>query len=85
MLSAANRRAGDEVRRLMVDKGWTPDDMSAEIFRQCGARFAPSERTIYRVLTGEKPSVRKQFGIAHVLGLTPSQLWEPTKRKAVAR
>lgn len=66
----------------MVDRGWTPEDMSTEILRKCGAKYAPSERTVYRVLAGYKPSVRNQFGIAHVLGLTPSQLWEH-KRKAL--
>lgn len=70
---------------MRIDRGWTHEDMSDEIFRKCGARFATSARTIWRVEAGHKPSVRKQFAIAQVLDTIPSQLWRnSTPRKAVA-
>ena len=76
--------AGAEVRRLRTDRGWTHDDMSREIFATYGARCQTSPRTIARVEAGHKPSVRKQFAIAMVLGTTPSQLWDNRRSGVVA-
>lgn len=84
MQSAANRQAGAAVRQMRTDRGWTHEDMSREIFRRFGATYATSPRTIWRVESGHKPSVRKQFAIAQVLGVMPSQLWVE-KQRAVAR
>jgi transcriptional regulator with XRE-family HTH domain len=87
MQSAAHRQAGAEVRAMRVDRGWTHEDMSRQIFRDYGATYATSPRTIWRVESGHKPSVRKQFAIAQVLGVLPSQLWvakPPTKTPAKA-
>ena len=79
------RQAGLEIKRLRTDRGWTHEDMSDEIFRQLGFKHSTSARTIWRVESGSKPSVRKQFAIAIVLGTVPSQLWPQTPtRKAVA-
>jgi transcriptional regulator with XRE-family HTH domain len=82
MPSARHRQAGAEIRRLRVDRGWTQEDMSAAIFREFGVQYATSARTIWRVESGHKPSVRKQFAIARVLGTVPSALWP--ERLAVA-
>lgn len=60
---------------MRVDRGWTHEDMSAAIFREFGVQYATSARTIWRVESGHKPSVRKQFAIARVLGTMPSALW----------
>lgn len=49
--------------------------MSAAIFREFGVQYATSARTIWRVEAGHRPSVRKQFAIARILGRVPSQLW----------
>jgi lambda repressor-like predicted transcriptional regulator len=67
---------------MRVDRGWTHEDMSAAIFREFGVQYATSARTIWRVEAGHKPSVRKQFAIARVLGTMPSALWPD--RQAVA-
>jgi len=75
-MATTNQMAGTEVRRLRIDKGWTHEDMSAEIYRQFGVKHQTSARTIWRVESGHKPSVRKQFAIAMVLGVVPSQLWD---------
>lgn len=82
MTRSSYRQAGAEIRRLRRDKGWTQEDMEREIFRSLGAQFATSARTIWRVESGHKPSVRKQFAIATVLGTVPSALW-PEGRRAV--
>lgn len=76
MSSHADRRAGARIRELRRDRGWTHEDMSAEIYRAFGVRYATSARTIWRVEAGHKPTVRKQFAIAQVLGTMPSQLWD---------
>lgn len=78
------RQAGVEVRRLRTDKGWTHEDMSAAIFRECGAQYSTSPRTIWRVESGYKPNVRHQFAIAQVLGLVPSQLWSVAAGRVAA-
>jgi transcriptional regulator with XRE-family HTH domain len=83
-MATSNQRAGQEVRRLRVDRGWTHEDMSDEIFRQYGVRCQTSARTIWRVESGHKPGVRKQFAIAMVLDLTPSQLWENKQKRVSA-
>lgn len=83
MVSAANRQRGDEVRRLMIDKGWTPEAMSMEILARYGVQFQTSARTIYRAMEGFKPSPRKQIAIAQVLDVLPSHLWD--QRRKVAR
>jgi transcriptional regulator with XRE-family HTH domain len=67
---------------MRVDRGWTHEDMSRQIFRDYGATYATSPRTIWRVESGHKPSVRKQFAIAQVLGVLPSQFWADDKPKA---
>lgn len=82
-MATGNQMAGSEVRRLRIDKGWTHEDMSAEIYRVYGVKHQTSARTIWRVEGGHKPSVRKQFAIAMVLGVIPSQLWD-NKRARVA-
>lgn len=81
MQSAANRQAGAAVRQMRTDRGWTHEDMSREIFRLFGVTYATSPRTIWRVESGHKPSVRKQFAIAQALETVPSQLWTPTKQR----
>lgn len=68
---------------MRVDRGWTQEDMSSAIFREFGVQYATSARTIWRVESGHKPSVRKQFAIARILGTMPSQLW-PEARQVVA-
>jgi transcriptional regulator with XRE-family HTH domain len=78
-----HRQAGREVRRLRIDRGWTHEDLSDEIFRRYGHRYATSARTIWRVEGGHKPTVRKQFAIAMTLDTTPSALW-PDNRKVAA-
>lgn len=85
-MATNHKQAGAEVRRLRVDRGWTHEDMSAEIFRRFGATYATSPRTIWRVESGQAPSVRKRFAIARVLDSTPSALWDaaPTRRRAAA-
>jgi transcriptional regulator with XRE-family HTH domain len=80
----SHQQAGAEVRRLRTDKGWTHEDMSAEIFRQYGVRYQTSARTVWRVESGHKPGVRKQYAIAMVLGVRPSQLWDSSERRATA-
>ena len=82
MATTQHKQAGRTVRDLRADRGWTHEDMSDEIFRKFGATYATSARTIWRVESGHKPSVRKQFAIARVLGLMPSQLWGSGARVA---
>lgn len=78
------RQAGATVRHLRTDRGWTHEDMSGEIFRRFGAQYATSARTIWRVESGHKPSVRKQFAIARALDTVPSQLWATPGYRAAA-
>lgn len=68
-------QSGELIRELRGDLGWTQDDMSAEILRQLGHKYATSARTIARTEDGHRPSVRKQFAIAKVLGRVPSDFW----------
>jgi transcriptional regulator with XRE-family HTH domain len=75
MATNQHRQAGKLVRDLRSDRGWTHEDMSAAIFNQFGAQYATSARTIWRVESGHKPSVRKQFAIARILDTMPSKLW----------
>jgi len=77
-----NRQAGERIRQLRVDRGWTHEDMSREIFGRFGVRYATSPRTIWRVEAGHTPSVRKQFAIAQVLDMLPSQLWTAARSAA---
>lgn len=83
-MPTTNQMAGMEVRRLRIDRGWTHEDMSAEIYKQFGVRCQTSARTIWRVEGGHKPTVRKQFAIAQVLGLSPSQLWDHKRSRVTA-
>jgi transcriptional regulator with XRE-family HTH domain len=78
-MATTNQMAGMEVRRLRIDRGWTHEDMSNEIFQRFGVRYQTSARTIWRVESGHKPSVRKQFAIAMILDTVPSQLWDNTR------
>jgi transcriptional regulator with XRE-family HTH domain len=71
----ANEYAGHRVRAARIDRGWTHEDMAAAIFSQFGPRYATSARTIWRVESGHRPSVRKQFAIARAVDLMPSDLW----------
>jgi transcriptional regulator with XRE-family HTH domain len=80
-MATSYRQSGALVRELRTDRGWTHEDMSAEIFKRFGMKYATSARTIWRVESGHKPSVRKQFAIAMVLDTMPSQLWD---RRSVA-
>jgi transcriptional regulator with XRE-family HTH domain len=82
-MATTNQMAGMEVRRSRIDRGWTYEDMSREIYNKYGVRYQTSARTIWRVESGHKPSVRRQFAIAAVLGLVPSQLWDH-RRTAVS-
>lgn len=82
MAAVSHRRAGQEVRRLRRDHGWTQEDMSAEIYSRLGVNYQTSARTIWRVEGGHRPSIRKQFAIATVLGTTPSMLWPERARTA---
>ncbi len=76
MARSSHIQAGSRVRSLRIDQGWTHEDMSSAIFSRYGSRYATSARTIWRVESGHKPSVRKQFAIAQILGAIPSQLWD---------
>jgi transcriptional regulator with XRE-family HTH domain len=71
----ADKLAGERIRDARIDHGWTPEDMAREIFRTLGAQYTTSARTIERVEAGHRPTVRKQFAIAKVLGMRPSELW----------
>lgn len=71
----ADERAGERIREERTDRGWTYEDMSAEIFKAFGPTYSTSARTIWRVEAGHRPSVRKQFAIARILELMPSDLW----------
>lgn len=84
MKRSSYRQAGAEIRRLRRDRGWTHEDMSAEIFREFGVQYATSARTIWRVEAGHKPTIRKQFAIARVLGTFPSALWPESGMRAAA-
>lgn len=72
--------AGQRIRAARADRGWTHEDMARAILstRGLGPMYATSARTIWRVEAGHRPSVRKQFAIARVLGLVPSELWVPS-------
>lgn len=83
-MATSNQQAGQEVRRLRIDKGWTHEDMSAAIFKEYGVRYQTSGRTIWRVESGHKPGVRHQFAIAMVLGVVPSQLWSGQRSRTTA-
>lgn len=74
-MAATYKQSGALVRALRTDRGWTHEDMSDEIFRRFGLKYATSGRTIWRAESGLKPSVRKQFAIAMVLDTVPSRLW----------
>jgi transcriptional regulator with XRE-family HTH domain len=71
----ADHFAGQRIKAERIDRGWTHEDMSREIFRAFGPTYATSARTIWRVESGHRPSVRKQFAIARVFDLMPSDLW----------
>lgn len=71
----ADRLAGERIHDERIDRGWTHEDMARAIFRELGAHYATSARTIWRVEAGHRPSVRKQFAIAKVLEMRPSELW----------
>lgn len=71
----ANEYAGQRVKAARIDRGWTHEDMAAAIFQKFGPQYATSARTIWRVESGHRPSVRKQFAIARVVDLMPSDLW----------
>lgn len=73
-------QSGNRVRELRVDKGWTPEDMSVAIFAKFGVKYATSARTISRVEEGHRPTVRKQYAIAVILGEQPSRLWSSSSR-----
>lgn len=83
-MATSSQQAGKLIRSLRTDKGWTHEDMSDEIMRQYGVKYATSARTIWRVEGGHKPTVRKQFAIAQVLGKVPSDLWRSTTGKVAA-
>lgn len=83
MRSGYSSRAGAKIRQLREDRGWTQADMAAEIERQLDLKYWTSERTIWRVESGHKPTV-KRFAIAHVLGTTPSVLWPENTTRAAA-
>lgn len=70
-----HRRAGQLIRRLREDHGWTHDDMSAAIFDSLGARYATSPKTIWRAEAGYALHVRTRYAIATVLDHKPSDLW----------
>jgi transcriptional regulator with XRE-family HTH domain len=74
-MMTADKMAGERIRDARIDHGWTHEDMAREIFRVLGAHYATSSRTIARVEAGRRPSVRKQFAIARVLDMRPSELW----------
>ncbi|MDE2107260.1 MAG: helix-turn-helix domain-containing protein [Patescibacteria group bacterium] len=78
------RQSGALVREMRTDRGWTHEDMSDEIHRRFGVKYATSGRTIWRVEQGHKPTVRKQFAIAMVLDTQPSQLWPTSQRSRAA-
>jgi transcriptional regulator with XRE-family HTH domain len=71
----ADKLAGERIRNARIDHGWTHEDMAREIFSTLGAQYTTSARTIDRVERGHRPSVRKQFAIAKVLEMRPSELW----------
>lgn len=71
----ADRMAGERIYNERRDRGWTHEDMAREIYRELGAQYTTSARTIWRVEAGHRPSVRKQHAIANVLGLRASELW----------
>lgn len=71
----SNEYAGQRLKAERVNRGWTHEDMATAIFHKYGPTYATSARTIWRVESGHKPSVRKQFAIARVLDLMPSDLW----------
>ena len=83
-MAGTHEKAGKEIRRLRQDRGWTHEDMSDHIFRTYGVTYQVSARTIWRVESGHKPSVRKRFAIAQIFGLVPSQLW-PERKGAASR
>ena len=82
-MAGTHTKAGRRIRELRQDRGWTHEDMSDAIYREYGVTYATSARTIWRVESGHKPSVRKRFAIARIFGLVPSQLWPEKARKAV--
>lgn len=84
MRSGYSSRAGAKIRQLREDRGWTQADMAAEIERQLDLKYWTSERTIWRVESGHKPTIRKQFAIARVLGTFPSALWPESGMRAAA-
>lgn len=84
-MAGTHKQAGAEIRRLRTDRGWTHEDMSSAIFREFGVTYATSARTIWRVESGHKPSVRKQFAIARILEQLPSDFWtDQRSRRLVA-
>lgn len=80
----ADRLAGERIRDARIDRGWTHEDMARQIFRDLGAHYTTSARTIWRVEAGHRPTVRKQYAIAQVLEMRPSELWGAGHRLAVA-
>lgn len=88
MAAFDHRRTGSLIRQMREDRGWTHEDMAAEILQhpKLGVRYQASPHTIWRVEGGHRPSVRKAFGIATVLETSPSQLWpsRPVTRKLAA-
>lgn len=71
--------AGSLVRQARRDRGWTHQQMCAEILRhpQLGPRYAISAKTIANVEGGrvKRPYVRAEYAICTVLDLKPSFVW----------
>lgn len=83
-MATGSTQAGKLIRALRTDRGWTHEDMSDEIMRRFGAKYATSARTIWRVEGGHRPTVRKQFAIAQVLDKVPSDLWKSAGARSKA-
>lgn len=72
----AHKRAGARLRTMRVDRGWTLEDMAAEIEAlDLGINYTCSASTICRAERGDPVGTRRRFAMAAAFGTVPSTIW----------
>lgn len=72
-LRSARRRPNRTLIELRINEGLSPNELAL--------RAGVSGNTVRMAEAGFTPSPRVQFGIAHVFGLRPLDLWSIEKQR----